>query len=747
MKPDFLNLKYTVATAALLAASVSSPAMADDEAPKYFGEVVRLDAADPEADLQSMLDAGALMLGRRQDLALMLLPYSYDDGDDSAASMTGSARRVTGRARGGLRRVPRVSPVPTMDVAIPLTGANHVAKGTRLPAPYTGAGVVTGFCDLGFDSRHINFTDQATGECRIARVVRYVESEGVRDEYSTPEQIHDFHTDNADQYHATHVAGIMAGSYPLSGVPGVISGSSIEGIAPGSEIVATVSELSEVGLLAGVEDIIAYAKSVGKPAVINMSVGNYVGPHDGTSLFCKYLDLCAEDALICLSSGNEGQDTNHQYLQKASEQQPLKVRIAGADWVNLELHGQTDIYAADDTPFTVTLRVADSTMDYENPLVSQTEPIDLSVTPFRVLSSEPQPDDPDVIYDEGFARWFDGRIYVIGGIDPENGRYAANIIYDCTTAEPFSDEKRWARYRIDVIATPQATVRLDAFADGIQSWLAAAGDNPNRPGNEISVSNLATGHKTVSVGMYCSRLNVPLLDGSVYSGENDKAYSISMNSGYGHTPDGRLLPMTSAPGRPIVSSWSGAYIAAHDDSDCSHYVDTPDGSRYYWAPMSGTSMSAPYVAGVLATWLEAVPSLNWKDVQEIILATNYYPDFDEKPAPKENPRYGMGLLNAYEGVKLALKNYADATVGALPDGEARMRALIVGSELHILNPDCEEIRVTCHSMQGLTLCDVAVGRDSFIALPLSDLRGGNDAAPCLVTVTGRTAAPRTLKLL
>lgn len=180
MKPDFLNLKYTVATAALLAASVSSPAMADDEAPKYFGEVVRLDAADPEADLQSMLDAGALMLGRRQDLALMLLPYSYDDGDDSAASMTGPARRVTGRARGGLRRVPRVSPVPTMDVAIPLTGANHVAKGTRLPAPYTGAGVVTGFCDLGFDSRHINFTDQATGECRIARVVRYVESEGDR---------------------------------------------------------------------------------------------------------------------------------------------------------------------------------------------------------------------------------------------------------------------------------------------------------------------------------------------------------------------------------------------------------------------------------------------------------------------------------------------------------------------------------------------------------------------------------------
>ncbi|MDE7080305.1 MAG: S8 family serine peptidase [Muribaculaceae bacterium] len=747
MKLNLLKLMTLPAASALIAAAALPLRAGEVPAAEYYGEVVRLDAADSEADLQEMLDAGAKMLRRRQDLALMLFPYpSGGEEGEASAMMTRSGRRAPGN-QGSRWRIPRIAPVPAMDVAIPLTGANHVAKGTRLPAPYTGAGVVAGFCDVGFDSRHINFTDPATGECRIARVVRYVESEGARYVYDSPEDIQAFHTDDEDQYHATHVAGIMAGSYPLADMPGVMTGSAVSGIAPGCEIVATVSELSEVGLLAGVEDIIEYAKSVGKPAVINMSVGNYVGPHDGSSLFCKYLDLCAEDAVICLSSGNEGQDTNHQYLPQASAQQPLKVRIAGADWVNLELTGQTDIYAADSTPFTVTLRVADSTLDYENPLVSQTEPIDLSVTPFRVLSSVPVPDDPDVIYDEGFSRWFDGRIYVLGGIDPENGRYAANIIYDCTTTEPFSDEKRWARYRIDVIATPQAPVRLDAFADGIRSWLAAAGDNPNRPGNEISVSDLATGYKTVSVGMYCSRLNVPLLDGTVYSGENDKAYSISLYSGYGYTPDGRRLPMTSAPGRPIVSSWSGAYIAAHDDSDCSHYVDAPDGTRHYWAPMSGTSMSSPYVAGVVATWLEAVPSLTWKDVQEILAATNYYPDFDEDPAPADNPRYGMGLLNAYEGIKLALKDYADATVGVLPDDASRLRAVPAGNELHVFNPDCEEVRLTCHSMQGTLLADFSAGSGAFIAIPMTELRGAAGSGPCVVTVAGRSSAPRTLKLL
>lgn len=731
----------------LLSPIAAAASDADPSGPLYYDEIVRLPADEPEATLDRYVEAGAILLNRRADLALLLIPYDMPDEETALRSVPDSRtesplKRLPGADSPLRREMPRLSPQPTMDVAIPLTGANWVRQGTRLPSPYTGKGVVVGFCDTGFDTRHINFTD-AEGNCRIRKVVRYVESQGLREEYTDPADIYDFHTDDPDQYHATHVAGILAGSYsPQGGI--TQPGSTITGIASDAEIVATMSELSEVGLLAGVEDIIAYAKSQGKPAVINLSVGNYTGPHDGTSLFCQYLDLCAEDAVICISSGNEGNDTNHQYLWQASPARPLKVRIAGADWVNLELKGQTDIYAADSTPFTITLRVADSTLDYENPVVSQTPPINLSETPFCVLSTyEEDADDPTVIYDPGFSAFFEGRVFVTGGIDPENGRYCANILYNCTTEAPFSDEKRWAKYRLDVIATPQAEVRLDAFADGIRSWLATAGDDPNRPGNEVSISDIATGRRVISVGMYCTRGDVTLLNGELYKGETEGAYSISLHSGYGILQDGRKLPLTSAPGRPIVSSWNGAYVAAHDTSDCSNYADAPDGSRHYWGPMSGTSMSSPYVAGVIATWIQAVPSLTWSDVQAILLQTNTYPNFDETPAPADNPRYGMGELQAYEGLKLALSN-PSLSVGTIND-ESSIRMLLVGDEIHLLNPSGEGVTLLCHNMQGQLLCRLTPEPSGFTSIPVGQMRG-DAATPCIISACLQDGSRQTLKI-
>lgn len=54
------------------------------------------------------------------------------------------------------------------------------------------------------------------------------------------------------------------------------AGSPYVGIARDADIVVSTSTLTDVGLLAGVEDIIDYAKEVGKPCVINLSMGNYI---------------------------------------------------------------------------------------------------------------------------------------------------------------------------------------------------------------------------------------------------------------------------------------------------------------------------------------------------------------------------------------------------------------------------------------------------------------------------------------
>ena len=46
-----------------------------------------------------------------------------------------------------------------------------------------------------------------------------------------------------------------------------------------------------------------------------------------------------------------------------------------------------------------------------------------------------------------------------------------------------------------------------------------------------------------------------------------------------------------------------------------------DKKTYYWHQSLGTSMATPVVAGAIALWLEANPSLTYKDVVRIIKET------------------------------------------------------------------------------------------------------------------------------
>ena len=64
-------------------------------------------------------------------------------------------------------------------------------------------------------------------------------------------------------------------------------------------------------------------------------------------------------------------------------------------------------------------------------------------------------------------------------------------------------------------------------------------------------------------------------------------------------------------------------------------------------------MATPFVAGSIALWLEANPQLSYTDVLDILKETS------TKHADMEGeawtPTYGYGLINVYEGLKLALK--------------------------------------------------------------------------------------------
>ncbi len=93
-------------------------------------------------------------------------------------------------------------------------------------------------------------------------------------------------------------------------------------------------------------------------------------------------------------------------------------------------------------------------------------------------------------------------------------------------------------------------------------------------------------------------------------------------------------------------------VVAYGDGIWSAQANTQTG----YTEKSGTSMSTPHVAGVVALMLDANPSLTPENVKMILRASAEprgspsYPDRD----PKYNTHFGWGIVDAYQAVNMAL---------------------------------------------------------------------------------------------
>lgn len=662
---------------------VTADTGASDTQISYTPTILIVESDAEAAELESQ---GVIIWHRRADMALAAVPDNIAEG----------LSRVNAKIK-----KPNLKPikaVPTMDVAKTHFGADRILNGSSELPPFTGKGVVAGFCDIGFDPNHINFKDK-DGNSRVKRLIYYDEPNGIRKVMDSAEEIAEWTTDDAGNTHGTHVAGILAGSYTANGY---------SGMAPEADIVAATCQLYDAGILAAIEDIIDYAKSVKKPAVINLSIGSYNGPHDGSSLFGRYLDLLGEEAIICAAAGNEGASDNSYRITFSEKTPSWRVRMQSTDWISYDMYGLTDAWSADERPFKMKFHIYDEvekTSRFESEWMTEE-----TAYPY-IISADNYPE---------FADFMTGMIYVDAGIDERSGRWYFEALYQTHTDYSNPTSGTWAGYNLAFEFAGDEGVHADVTVDSqyskIVQWPGYAA-----PNSDLSVSDLATGNNVICVGMYNNRAQLPLLDGSTVN-TGFEPLTVNKMSGYGTLADGRVLPHTVAPGVKVISSTSSHFLANNPTQtwyDLNAKAEV-DGKTYYWHTDGGTSMSTPYLAGVMATWLEAYPAMSIADAKKFIALTNTT-DYATRATP--DPRSGNGWFHPYEGLKTLVSITGIDGIGKVESGAPAVS--LRGDVAEILNPCSERLSISIYSINGVKAIPTVSTVDSITTIDLSALERGS----------------------
>ena len=611
------DARLDAASSVLLRREMAASRSDESDRPPFIPLIIKV---EDESAIESLLEAGAKIWRRRDNLLLTTVP------SDKLDIMI---------KQGGILAAAASRPLSaTLDVARTFGGIDAIHAGTGLMTAYDGSGVVVGMSDTGFDPSHPAFRG------RVAQLHHYDMQQGVYLSATSDTGIDGWTTDATDNYHASHVAGILAGAE---------CGNGYGGIAPGAEIVATTSRLTEPGILAGVEDIIDYAASQGKPAVVNISIGSEIGPHDGTDLFCQYLSMCAEDAVICISAGNAGEN-NVCATADFDSLTPRSFTVNNTGSATGGVFGLVDIWSGDSEPFDVRLELYDFDTRSQ---IAASDWLRASNNSANLLDSRTAETETLV--------W--GSVEAAGGLDANNDRFNTALYFNLERSDILAAAGPWARYGASIGVRPSHPgQKITAWCESSRLSLGHVSSNTFRETTDGSISDLATARGVISVGAICSRNTAPGIGGSDLEWPYFTPGQIGNFSSYGTTPDGRSLPVIFAPGAMLVAPYNSYCDLSPVPDDVAS--SSSGGREYHWVASGGTSMSSPFVAGVAALWLEADPTLTPSEIADIAVRTA-----DNTLVDLSDPRRRAGTIDAAAGLAEIASRSSLSSVTA--DGDAR----------------------------------------------------------------------------
>ena len=489
---------------------------------------------------------------------------------------------------------------------------------------YNGNGILIGIIDTGIDFSHPDLRD-SLGNTRIQYlwdqrlpVAANTPVYGYGQEWNNTEidgGLAAASTDIDWNGHGTHVSGIAAGN-------GLASGT-YKGVAFKSQLIFVAFDFYSTNptlMTDAVDYIYAKANFLGKPCVINASLGDYYGSHDGLDLqaqLIKSMINAQAGRAFVASAGNAGDvpfhlgytvnsDTNFTFFSSGS----------GAE--NFTMYSDTNNF--NNVKFAIGVDQMTPTHSFRGR------------TNFSSISSHLGILMSDTIYNAG------NRIGIIESYgDSAAGVYSMqfNIIPDSTS------------YNWRLITTGSGKFDVWDF-NVVNSGLPSLATMPDSiyyklPDlNQTIVSSFQCLDNVITVGNYTNRKSLLNYNSVMFVDPTRTPGQRHPNSSSGPTRDGRIKPDISAPGDFVMS----CSLLSNLPADAIAYPDYYDPLGYHVLG-GGTSAASPSVAGIAALYFQKNPTATAMDVKNAIINC---PTVDGFTGAVPNNQYGYGKANAFNAL-------------------------------------------------------------------------------------------------
>ena len=429
--------------------------------------------------------------------------------------------------------------------------------------------------------------------------------------------------------HGTACAGTAAGNGRAT-AKGVLPGT-YKGIAPEADLIIVKAENGDGGIsnlgYYTVEWILNTAKSLGEPAVINMSFGTQYSSHEGDAPFERMIDNFVgpgkPGAVISVSAGNEGKDSFHAGGRFGPD------RPGQAD--NFSSGIELFVTASDGATLTSYFDINDewglAIMGHDN---------------FFVDASG----QPVVCYISRVGENISGQLSKPAKAPQNFNQYFKEQVEFEPTSEKTHQLSVWlpkGSYHVYGFgASPKVTNgRFDLYLPATYSGTFGKGNE-----DRFMVGSPGNASNAITVGAYDFRGSWTNIEGTqtLY---NMKTGTISAYSSPGFRRDNIVKPEIAAPATYTISPLSkdSTSMGRKRDGSPNNANITDDGYHLAWA---GTSASSPYTAGVIALMLQKNPTLTAVQVKEIFKKTAIK---DELTGATPNPFWGYGKLNPAAAIR------------------------------------------------------------------------------------------------